>query len=60
MFFVECQVKKKVKHALEQAMKAQRGSRGVALLFFNLGANGVGGHRHAPAALSTGKTRYLL
>jgi len=25
--------------------------------FFNLGANGVGGHRHAPAPLPPGKTR---
>jgi hypothetical protein len=29
---------KKVKVSLEQVMKAQRGSRGIALLFFNLGA----------------------
>jgi catalase len=28
----------KVKFSLEQAMNAQRGSRGIALLFFNLGA----------------------
>jgi hypothetical protein len=31
-------IKIKVKFTLEQATKAQRGSRGVALLFFNLGA----------------------
>jgi len=31
-------VKEKVKFTLEQATKAQRGSRGIALLFFNLGA----------------------
>jgi len=28
----------KVKYTLEQVMRAQRGSRGIALLFFNLGA----------------------
>jgi len=28
---------KKVKFTIEQATKAQRGSRGIALLFFNLG-----------------------
>jgi catalase len=34
-----CEGKKvKVNFTLEQAMKAQRGSRGIALLFFNLGA----------------------
>jgi hypothetical protein len=33
-----CKVIVKVKFALKQAMKAQRGSRGIALLFFNLGA----------------------
>jgi hypothetical protein len=29
---------KKVKFTLEQAMKAQRGRRGIAYSFFNLGA----------------------
>ena len=28
--------------------------------FFNLGTRGVGGQRHTPAALPSGKTRYLL
>ena len=33
-------------------MKAQRVSRGIALLFHDLGTYmGVGGQRHAPAAL---------
>ena len=33
-------------------MKAQRGSRGFCSTFFNLGARwGLGGQRHAPAAL---------
>jgi hypothetical protein len=30
---VKCPAKVKVKFSLEQAMKAQRGSRGIALLF---------------------------
>jgi len=50
----------KVKFTLEQAKKAQTGSRGIALLFFNLGARGVGGQRHTPAALPPGKTQYPL
>jgi hypothetical protein len=46
------QVKVKVKFTHEQATKAQRWSRSIALLFFELGArNGVGGQYHAPAAL---------
>jgi hypothetical protein len=32
-FFSVVKVKVKVKFSLEQAMKAQRGSRGIALLF---------------------------
>jgi len=37
-------------------MKAQRGSRGIALLFpLTLALDGVGGQRHAPAALPPGK-----
>jgi hypothetical protein len=51
--------KVKVKVTLEQATKAQRGSRGIAYPFFNLGVRrGVGGQSHAAAALSPGKTRY--
>ena len=54
-------VKVKVKFTLEQAMKAQRWTRGIALLFFLTSAlDGVGGQRHAPAALLQGKTRYPL
>jgi hypothetical protein len=43
----------KVKLNLEQAMKVQRWSIVIALLFFNLGSilHRVGGQRHAPAAL---------
>jgi len=38
------------------ATKAQRGIRGIALLFLlTLALDGVGGQRHAPAALPTGK-----
>jgi hypothetical protein len=32
-YFTFCKVKGKVKFTLEQAMKAQRGSRGIAVLF---------------------------
>jgi len=52
--------KVKVKFTLEQAKKAQTGSRGIALLFFNLGARGVGGQSHVPAVLPSGKARYAL
>jgi len=46
----------KVKFTLEQAVKAQRQSRGISLLFFRLGARwGVGGQRHSPASLLPGK-----
>ena len=42
----------KVKLTLEQAMKAQKSSKGKALLFLNLDARwGFGGQRHAPAAM---------
>jgi hypothetical protein len=51
----------KVKVALYQAPKAQRGSRGIALLIHDFGARkGVGGQHNAPAALPPGKTRYPL
>ena len=54
-------VKVKVKFSLEQATKAQRGSRCIALLFLQLRRQiGVGGQRHAPAALPPGKSRYSL
>jgi len=42
-------------------MKAQRGSRGIALLFTNLGARwGVGSQHHTLATLAPGKTQYPL
>jgi hypothetical protein len=37
-FRPRAKIKRKVKFTLEQAMKAQRGSRGIAYSFFNLGA----------------------
>jgi len=40
-----------VKFTLEQATKAQRRSGGIAVLFFNLGADGVGGQGQVLAAL---------
>jgi hypothetical protein len=46
-----------LKFALEQATKTLRGSRGIAVLGTRWG---VGGQRHAPAALPPGKTRYPL
>ena len=46
---------------LEQTTKAKMGSRGIALLFLQpLRYMGVGGQRHAPAALPPGKTRHSL
>ena len=54
-------VQVKVKFTLEQATKAQRGSRGIALLFFLTSAlDRVGGQRDAPATLLPGKTQYPL
>ena len=43
------------KFSPEQAMKAQRGVQVLLYSFFNLGARGVGGQRHAPATLPPGK-----
>ena len=45
-----------LKFTLEQATKTQRGCRGIVYSFFNHDANvGMGGQRHAPAALPPGK-----
>jgi len=53
--------KLKVKFTLEQATKAQRWSRGIALLFLQPQRYmSVGGQRHAPVALPPGETRYPL
>jgi hypothetical protein len=41
--------KVKVKFALEQAMKAQKRSGGIAVIFFNFGARRGWVLRHAPA-----------
>jgi hypothetical protein len=43
--------KAKVKFTLEQAMEAERGGRGIALLSLTSVLDGVGGQYHAPAAL---------
>jgi hypothetical protein len=43
---------------LEQATKAQRGSRCITLLFLTSALDGVGGQRHVPAASPAVKTRY--
>jgi hypothetical protein len=48
---------KMVRFTLEQATKAQRGSRGIALSFISA-LDAVGCQRHTPASLSPGKTRY--
>jgi len=54
-------VKVKVKFTLEQATKAQRWSKGIALLFLEPRRwMGVDGQRHAPAALPPEKTLYPL
>jgi len=45
----------KVKLTLEQATKAQRGSRGIALLFFNLGARWGGWSTPRPGRFTPGK-----
>jgi hypothetical protein len=51
----------KAKFTLEQATNAQRWSRCIALLCSLTSAlDGVGGQRHALAALPPGKTRYAL
>ena len=52
-------VKVKVKFTLDQATKAQRGSRGIALLLLQFRRwMGVGGQRHAADALPPARTRY--
>jgi hypothetical protein len=41
-------------------MKTQRGSRRIAVLCLTSALDGVGGQRHAPAAIPPGITRYRL
>jgi hypothetical protein len=48
-------LKVKVKFTLEQATKAQRGSRGIAVLFFNLGLYVVGWSTPRPGRFTPGK-----
>jgi len=51
----------KGKLTLEQGTKAQRGSRGIVILFLlSRRKMGVGGQHHTPAALPPVKTRYSL
>jgi len=47
--------KGKVKFTLEQAMTAQVENRSMTLLSLTSAQTGVGGQRHAPAALPPGK-----
>jgi len=50
-----------VKFTLQQATKAQRGKKTyTSTLSLTSELDGVGGRRHAPAALAPGKTRYTL
>jgi hypothetical protein len=54
-------LKVKVKVTLEQAVKSQRGSRGIALFVLQpRRCKGVATQCHAPAALPLVKTRYPL
>jgi hypothetical protein len=53
-------LKVKIQFALEQATKAQRGSRGMSTPSLTSALYGVGGIRHASAALPPGNTRYPL
>jgi hypothetical protein len=57
--YIYIKVKVKIKFTVEQGTKAQRESRGIALSL-TLTLDGVGGQRHAPAALRKAKTRHPL
>jgi hypothetical protein len=48
-------VEVKVRFTLEQTTKTQRGNRGIALLFFNLGAKWGGWSRPRPCRFTPGK-----
>jgi hypothetical protein len=50
----------KVKFTLEQATKFQGEYRYSTTLSLTSALHEVGGQRHAPAALTPGKTRYIL
>jgi hypothetical protein len=56
----EGKVKVKVKFNLEQALKSQRGSKGIALLFLNIGARWGGLSTSRPGRFPPGKTQYPL
>ena len=47
---------KKIKFAVEQATKIQRGISYTSAVSLTSGLDGVGGERHAPATLLLGKT----
>jgi hypothetical protein len=47
----------RVKFTLEDATKAQKGSRCIIIISLTSALEGVGGQSHAPSALSPGKTR---
>jgi hypothetical protein len=49
-----------VKFSLERAVKAQRGSRGIAVLFFNIGRRWGAWSTPLPRRLIPGITRYPL
>jgi len=53
-------IKVKVKFTLEQAMKAQRGSSCIALLFFDLRARWGERSMPHPSRFTPRKTRYPL
>jgi hypothetical protein len=57
---MEGKLKIKVKVTYNRPPRTQRGSRGIAVLIFDLGARWGGGQHHAPAVLPLGKTRYPL
>ena len=55
MFTYVLEVKVKVKFALEQTTKTQRGSRGIALLFRDLGTRWGGWSAPRPGRFTPGK-----
>ena len=60
-FALRLKFKEKLKFIPEHSTKAQRGSRGIAVLFFNLGARWGGWSTSRPGrSLPPGKTRYPL
>jgi hypothetical protein len=62
LFLMEHIIKGKGKGKVRPIIRLEglEGSRGVALLFLDLGARRGGCQHHAPAALPPGRTRYPL